>query len=120
MMYVATSLAIMFLLITAAWTGIFAIAFARQRPTEKRSRLADCFWIGVPSLCIVAVISLLVQGRSKHAAGPSIDEHAQTSVAEHRQECIRDSQVQRSSPQGRTEIGGTVQLGAGASPTLKR
>jgi hypothetical protein len=119
-MYMATPLAIMFLLITAAWTGIFAIAFARQRPAEKRSRLADCFWIGVPALCIVAVVVLLVQARAKPTMDPSADENAQTRLATHRQECIRDSQTQQPLPQGRTEIDGTVQLGAGASPTLKR
>ena len=122
-MFMATPLAILFLVITAAWTGIFAIAFERQRPAKKRVLLADCFWIGVPSLCIVAAIALLVQTRSLHAVGPSHEEHAQASVAEHRQECIRDSQTQRFVAQDRTQMpdsDATVRFETATRPTLER
>jgi hypothetical protein len=96
-MYIATPLAILFLVITAAWTGIFAIAFARQKPAKPRVLLADCFWIGVPAVCMTAAIALLMQSPPVSAPAPSSDAHerVQASVAEHKRECILDSQTPR-------------------------
>ena len=96
-MYIATPLAILFLVITAAWTGIFAVAFARVKPAKPRTLLADCFWIGVPSVCMVAALALFMQSQSEGVPALASDahEHVHASVAEHKRECILDSQTQR-------------------------
>jgi hypothetical protein len=124
-MYIATPLAILFLVITAAWTGIFAIAFARQKPVQQRNRLADCFWIGVPSVCMAAAIVLLSQNHTKCVLAPENEahEHAHASVAEHKRECILDSQTQRiaAHPSVTSPTGGNAEsFDTARRPTLQR
>jgi len=122
-MVAVTPLAVMFVLLAAAWIGIFAMDFKRQSPSRKRSRLADWFRIGLPTTCTVAVIALTPLAWSKQSAHSGIEQQVHEGTVTYLQECMRDSQTDQLLPHGQTEraaTGGAVSVGATASPTLWR